>query len=98
MKIKNIEKKYVNLLDCTLRDGGYYNNWNYDVDDYKNYIEAINNSGITHVEVGFRFDIKNQFLGPFAFSTDYFVEKLGFNKKIKLALMINCSDLIKQKK
>jgi 4-hydroxy 2-oxovalerate aldolase len=98
MKIKNIEKKYVNLLDCTLRDGGYYNNWNYDVDDYKNYIQAINNSGITYVEVGFRFDIKNQFLGPFAFSTDYFVEKLGFNKKIKLALMINCSDLIKQKK
>ena len=24
--------KNLKLLDCTLRDGGYYNNWNFDRD------------------------------------------------------------------
>lgn len=87
----------INLLDCTLRDGGYHNNWNFSKEVYQNYISTINNSGISYVEVGFRFDEKNNFLGPFAYSPDYFVKNLEFKKKINLALMINCSDLIKKK-
>ena len=35
----NNEKKYPVLLDCTLRDGGYYNNWDFSTDLIENYLE-----------------------------------------------------------
>ena len=30
--------KKINLLDCTLRDGGYYNNWNFKHNLIKEYL------------------------------------------------------------
>ena len=30
----NTSNKKIKILDCTLRDGGYYNNWN--VEDFQN--------------------------------------------------------------
>jgi len=89
-----MKHKKINILDCTFRDGGYYNNWEFSEKQIKNYVNAINKSGIKYVEIGFRFEDKNKFLGPFAFSTDSYIKKLKFDKKINLALMINCNDLI----
>ena len=91
------KKKNFNILDCTLRDGGYYNNWDYDKIVYDNYVSAINKSNIKYVEVGFRFHEKEKFLGPFAFTSDEFVNNLKFKKSVNLALMINCNDLINKK-
>ena len=34
--LKNKMKK-INLVECTLRDGGYYNNWN--VEDFQNILK-----------------------------------------------------------
>ena len=64
------KKRSLRILDCTLRDGGYYNNWDYDKIIYDSYVSAINKSNIKYVEVGFRFDVKEKFLGPFAFTSD----------------------------
>lgn len=89
-----MKHKQINILDCTFRDGGYYNNWEFDEKQIENYINAINKSGINYIEIGFRFENKDKFLGPFAFSTDSYIKKLKFDKKINLALMINCNDLI----
>lgn len=95
MKIN--KKKSYKILDCTLRDGGYYNNWDYDKNIYESYVSAINKSNIKYVEVGFRFNIEDKFLGPFAITSDNFIKKLKFKKSVNLALMINCNDLIKKK-
>jgi 4-hydroxy 2-oxovalerate aldolase len=84
----------IKILDCTLRDGGYYNNWDFDKTTILNYVKAINKSGIQYVEVGFRFNAKDKFFGPFAFSSDRFVKELNFKIGINLALMVNASDLI----
>ena len=35
-----------NLIDCTLRDGGYYNNWQFSKRDIQNYINEISKTGI----------------------------------------------------
>ena len=43
------------LLDCTLRDGGYYNNWEFQDGLVKNYVSKIKRSNIDVVEIGFRF-------------------------------------------
>ena len=34
------------LLDCTFRDGGYYNNWEYPLSLAKKYINAVSKLGI----------------------------------------------------
>ena len=61
----NQEKKNFNILDCTLRDGGYYNN-NF-IKLISSYLNEISKTNIKFVELGFRFTQKNNFsrLNPY---------------------------------
>ena len=34
-------RENLKLLDCTLRDGGYYNNWKFDLKDANNYLKQV---------------------------------------------------------
>lgn len=43
----------VELLDCTLRDGGYINNWEFGDETIRNVSEKINQSGVEILELGF---------------------------------------------
>ena len=47
----------VRLLDCTLRDGGYINNWNWGYECAKSIIRSLTNAHVDIVEVGFLRDI-----------------------------------------
>lgn len=80
------------LLDCTFRDGGYYNKWNFDLDLFIEYLGCMDVCKVDIVEIGFRFNIKNKNYGDFAFTTDSFLKKLPLPKKIKYAAMINAKD------
>ncbi len=42
------------LVDCTLRDGGFYNNWDFDPALIKKYIHAVRSAGINYLELGYR--------------------------------------------
>jgi 4-hydroxy 2-oxovalerate aldolase len=48
-----MKKTEVSLLDCTLRDGGYINNWNWGFESAKDIIYSLNKAGIEIIEVGF---------------------------------------------
>lgn len=63
------KKKNINLLDCTIRDGGYRNNWNFSKEYVKKLYKVISNSNIEYFEIGFRKekDITN---GKWAYSSD----------------------------
>lgn len=41
------------LLDCTLRDGGYYTNWTFDDDLVRDYLATCTSIGIDVVELGY---------------------------------------------
>ena len=43
----------INLLDCTLRDGGYINDWNWGFAPAKDIIHTLTRAGTDIVEVGF---------------------------------------------
>ena len=43
----------IKILDCTLRDGGYCNDWNFGFDNEKKIIQKIKNSDIDLIECGF---------------------------------------------
>ena len=45
--------KKVELLDCTLRDGGYVNDWNFGHDNIVNLFERLVSSEVDYIEVGF---------------------------------------------
>lgn len=41
------------LLDCTLRDGGYINDWEFGHDQIKEIFERVVSSGVEFIEIGF---------------------------------------------
>ena len=53
----------ISILDCTLRDGGYYNNWDFNQLLVDSYLEAMDSLCIDYVEIGFRSLINNKFKG-----------------------------------
>ena len=87
----------LNLLDCTLRDGGYYNNWDFSKEFIEDYLSAMSASKIKFIELGFRFLKKDIFLGPCAYTTPDFLESLKIPKDLKIGVMINAKDIISSK-
>jgi len=45
--------KKLQLLDCTLRDGGYVNDWNFGFGSIKSIFSRLDSAGIDIIEVGF---------------------------------------------
>ena len=86
----------LNLLDCTLRDGGYYNNWQFEGKLFKSYVSKLKKSNIDVIEIGFRF-FKNNTCGKFGLTRESLIKKLKFNQKQSLAVMINSADLVNEK-
>ncbi|AXI03192.1 aldolase catalytic domain-containing protein [Aquirhabdus parva] len=85
------------LLDCTLRDGGYYNNWDFDLDLVERYLQSMVSSGVDIVELGFRFTFANKakFLGPYAYTTDRFLNQIHVPEGLILGVMVNAADYLK---
>lgn len=81
------------LLDCTLRDGGYYTNWDFSNDLINDYLESMRSINMDFVELGFR-SLKNDgFKGGCAFTTDSFIDSLGIPSGLRIGVMINASEL-----
>ena len=43
----------VNILDCTLRDGGYINDWNFGLDAIRNIVRKLIEAEADYIEIGF---------------------------------------------
>lgn len=43
----------VSVLDCTLRDGGYLNNWQFGNGTISNIVEKLGLSKVDYIELGF---------------------------------------------
>ena len=89
-----MKKNKLNILDCTLRDGGYYNNWDFSKDLIEDYLKAMSASKIEYVELGFRFFKKDMYLGPCAYTTSSFLKTLNIPKNLKIGIMINAKDIV----
>ena len=76
------------ILDCTLRDGGYYVNWDFEPKVVRKYLASIDAAKIDIVEIGFRFLPVNKFLGAFAYSTDEYLSSINLPEGISVAVMV----------
>ncbi len=82
------------FLDCTLRDGGYYNSWDFSKVLIDEYLEAMEAAGVNVVELGLR-SLKNKgFQGACAFTTDEFIQSLEIPKSLTVGVMVNGSELV----
>lgn len=84
----------VQILDCTLRDGGYYNDWDYPFDLVKRYVDAMSAANIDVVELGFRTLQGDGYLGATAYTTDSFIERLNPAASLQLAVMLNAKEIL----
>jgi len=52
--VNNLPLSTFKILDCTIRDGGYVNNWEFDKKLVREVYRALSKSGVEYVEIGFR--------------------------------------------
>ena len=81
------------LLDCTLRDGGYHNDWDFPVDLIEEYLRAMVAASVDFVELGFRSLETDGFLGGCAYTTDGFIRQLDIPTDLTLGVMVNTGEL-----
>lgn len=77
------------LLDCTLRDGGYYTDWDFSSDIVDSYIESMNKLPIDYLELGYRNNPDKVYLGKFGYCPVSVLENIRKHSTKKLAVMLN---------
>ena len=82
------------ILDCTLRDGGYYNNWDFDSDLFIDYLDKIAQSKVDYVELGLRNFPKEGFLGAFAYTTDDFLDSINLPQGPDYGVMVDAKTIL----
>ncbi|MGW3074951.1 HAD hydrolase-like protein [Kitasatospora sp. NPDC001132] len=85
------------VLDCTLRDGGYYTNWNFDTALVEEYLAACPGLGIDVVELGYVRFTKSGF-GPYGQLpeglTPNLREALPADHALRFAVMVDAADMV----
>lgn len=82
------------ILDCTLRDGGYYNKWDFSLELIRSYLAAMQAARVDVVELGFRTLKNDGFHGACAFTTDDFISSLAVPSDLLVAVMVNGSEIV----
>lgn len=78
-----------NILDCTLRDGGYYTDWDFNGELVETYLKGMNNLPIDYLELGYRNNSEKEYLGKFGYTPVYLLKHIRLLSKKKLAVMLN---------
>lgn len=79
----------VNILDCTLRDGGYYNDWDFEDSVIDSYIESMNGLPVDYLELGYRNNPGDEYLGKLGYCPVSVLQRIRKNSTKKLAVMLN---------
>lgn len=82
------------VLDCTLRDGGYYNNWDFEQAVVDSYLNAMACSGVEYVELGLRNFSRNTFLGAYAYTTEEHLNSLVLPEGPTYGVMIDAKTIL----
>ena len=82
------------ILDCTLRDGGYYTNWDFDKDLVKTYCKSMESLPIDYVEIGYRSIPLEGYLGEYFYCPEFVMKELKeLMPSKKLVIILNEKDI-----
>ena len=80
----------IKIIDCTIRDGGHLNKWEFNAFCVKASYFAALKSGVDYFEIGYRFPSSITGFGDFGYSSDEFLFSLfNASDKCKLTVMID---------
>lgn len=79
----------VEVLDCTLRDGGHHNDWYFCPSLVDRYLAAVKTAGVRYVEMGYRTPQQHAFgSGPFRFCSEELLKESCTGIDVGIAIMI----------
>lgn len=82
------------ILDCTLRDGGYYTNWDFDQELVVEYSKSMEALPIDYVEVGYRSIPLKNYLGKYFYCPIFVLKELKeLMPSKKLVIILNEKDV-----
>src|SRR6056300_1446693 len=87
-KLIMLENQNINLLYCSLRDGGYYNNWDFKkefVDFYRNNIAEL---PFDYIEIGYRNLVQKEYRGKYFYTPSVILDQWA-DLSSKLVLMLD---------
>lgn len=82
------------ILDCTLRDGGYYNNWDFSKNVVEAYLLAVAEASVNYVELGLRSFPKKGFLGAYAYTTEQHLNTLDLPVGPTYGVMVDAKTIL----
>jgi len=88
--------KKLNILDCTLRDGGYYTNWDFDASLVTDYLDAVAEADIDFIELGLRQFKDDRFLGANAYTTAEYLDHLILPEGPTYGAMIDAKTILSE--
>jgi 4-hydroxy 2-oxovalerate aldolase len=82
------------IVDCTIRDGGLVNNWDFSVEFVQHLYQSLNEAGVDYMEIGYKNSPKllkgAENAGPWRFLNDDFLKKVIPNKgNTKLSALVD---------
>lgn len=90
----NSKTSHCKIVDCTVRDGGLVNNWDFSVEFVQYLYNSLNEAGVDYMEIGYKNSPKllkgAESAGPWRFLDDDFLKKVIPNKdKTKLSALVD---------
>ncbi|OEK05649.1 hypothetical protein BFP71_17560 [Roseivirga misakiensis] len=83
----------VKILDCTLRDGGYYTNWDFDEALVDSYLKSCESLPLDYLEIGYRSPVKSEYLGKYFYCPDSVLKAVRQVSAKKIAVLLNEKDV-----
>src|SRR5688572_25334677 len=77
------------ILDCTLRDGGYYTNWDFSPELVQTYFKSFNDLPVDYLEIGYRSNPMDEYLGQYFYCPVYVMEQARQLSKKKLVIILD---------
>lgn len=84
------------IIDCTLRDGGYYTDWKFNTKLVRQLVKSLDSNNVDIIELGYKSPVIG---GPYRKCNDGFINSIiNFEVKADLAFMIDVKDYIIENK
>ncbi len=81
------------ILDCTIRDGGYYTQWDFDQTLIETYLTSMNSLPVDYLEVGYRSPKLAGYHGQYYYCPDFVLQKMARLSEKKLVIILNEKDI-----
>ncbi|GLX67548.1 aldolase catalytic domain-containing protein [Paenibacillus glycanilyticus] len=90
----NTKTSHCKIVDCTVRDGGLVNNWDFSVEFVQHLYKTLNEAGVDYMEIGYKNSPKllkgAESAGPWRFLDDNFLKQVIPNKgNTKLSALVD---------